>query len=175
MKRYSLIGIPVLLLVLIPLSLWWFSEKQVIVRRSEQLMAMLSIDAGTNTILRHAKVLGMKSMLAPQVEISSPDIERANGEFASHDLESAYSWICRNVVASRFVISDFRSVTIRGDHAVVVITVDGFMQLPSDKPVDGKSVVTLRWIKRNGNWRLRNVIWTRYERHIDANHGTGER
>lgn len=162
MKKPLIIGAAVLLLILVPTALWWFSEKKVVMRRSEQLMAMLSIEAGTNTMLRHAKVLGMKGMLAPTVEISSPDIERANGEFRSGDLESAYSWICRNVVESSFIISEFQAVTLDGDHAEVVAIVDGFMQLPKYKPVDGQSEVVLHWSEQDGSWRLKKMIWTTY-------------
>jgi hypothetical protein len=162
MKKYLVIGAVVLLLILIPMGLWWFSEGKVVARRSEQLMAMLSIEAGTNTMLRHAKVLGMKGMLAPTVEISSPSIEPANGEFRCDELESAYSWICRNAVESSFIVSEFQSVTIDGDHAEVIAIVDGFMQLPKYQPVDGQSEVTLHWNKQDGNWRLKKMIWTSY-------------
>lgn len=159
MKKPLLIGAAVLLLILIPVGLWWFSEEKVVARRSEQLMAMLSIEAGTNTILRHSKVLGMGGMLADKVEISSPSIEKANGEFRSDQIESAYSWICRNAVESLFEVTEFHSVTIDGDHAEVEMTVEGFMQLPSYRPADGEHAVTLHWKKRDGSWRLNKMIW----------------
>lgn len=159
MKKPLIIAAAALLLILIPLSLWWFSEEKVVKRRSEQLIYMLTIDAGTNKILRHSKVLGMNGMLADDVEISSPSIERANGEFRSDQIESAYSWICRNVVESFFQVTEFHSVIIDGDHAEVEMTVEGFMQLPSFRPADGIHDVTLHWEKRDGSWRLKKMIW----------------
>ncbi len=159
MKKPLIIAASALLLVLIPLSLWWFSEEKVVKRRSEQLVYMLSIEAGTNKILRHSKVLAIRGMLADEVEISSPGIERANGVFRSDEIESAYSWICRNAVESLFEVTEFHSVIVDGDHAEVEMTVKGFMQLPRFRPADGEHDVTLHWEKQDGTWCLVKMIW----------------
>lgn len=156
-KLYLLAG--VLLLLLIPLSMWWFSEERAVKRRSEHLMNVLTISADTGGIFRQAKVFSIKGVLAEQIEIESLTIARANGSFRKDEIESAFSWICRNAKESEFEITEFREVKIEGNLATVRVTVDGFMEIKSERLADGFSDVILHWQKRDGTWVLTKMVW----------------
>lgn len=147
------------LAVLIPLGIWWFSPDQVLMRRTKHLMEVVSLSGGTGGAIRQAKVFSMNAMLAPKVTMETPDIPDANGVFDKQEVESAFSWICRNARSSSFKVTDFRKVEIDGDRAKVRVTVEGFLELPVYRPVDGAFDVTIHWIKGGDGWRFERTAW----------------
>ncbi|MES2982076.1 MAG: hypothetical protein V4727_07160 [Verrucomicrobiota bacterium] len=147
------------LVIFIPLGMWWFSEERVVKRRSDHLMDVLTISAETGGVMRYAKALSINGVLAPEFEIESTTVKAANGTFPSHQIESAYSWICSNTSESEFEITEFRDVKIEGNRATVIATVEGFIDIKGDRPVDGTSDVTLYFQKTDGSWLLTKVIW----------------
>lgn len=155
----KLIAAIVVLALAILLGIWWFSPEQVIKRRTSHLMEVLSISDGTSTPFRQAKVFSMNAMLAPEVEIVSPDIADANGTFDKQEIESAFSWICKNAKQSQFRITEFREVEIEEDRAKTRVTVEGFLELPAYRPADGSFDVTIAWVKGGDGWRFEKVIW----------------
>jgi len=162
MKKSPIIFIAVGLLILIPLGMWWFSEDHAIKRHSNHLMRVLTIHAGTSAPVRHAKVFSINGVLAPKLEISSPDIQRADGTFDKVEIESAFSWICRNAKESKFGITEFVEIKIDGERATVNAVVEGFMELGGSRPVDGTFDVTLHWVKIDGSWRLEKMVWNNF-------------
>ncbi len=158
-KKTVIISVCALLLVLIPFSMWWFSEERTIKRRSDHLMDVLTISADTKGIFRQAKVFSINGVIAQQIEIESATIAKANGSFQKDQIESAFSWICRNAKESEFEITEFNKIEIEGNRATVSATVKGFMEINSDRVVDGFSDVTLHWEKIDGAWMLTKMIW----------------
>ena len=67
--------------ILIPLGMWWFSTENVIKRRTNHLMDVLSMTEGAGGPLRQGKVYSMNGMLAPRVTLAIPDVSEANGTF----------------------------------------------------------------------------------------------
>ena len=157
MKKLSFIAAA--LLVSIPLGMWWFSPAQVVKRKTEHLMAVMSISDGTGRPLRQAKVFSMNGMLAPQVRLGIPDIAEANGTFDRQEMESAFSWICQNAKRSDFRITGFRNLDITDDGAEVRFFAEGFLELSAGRPADGKFDVTIRWVKGGDGWRYDKVVW----------------
>lgn len=145
-------------ILLVPVGIWWFSPEQVIMRRTNHLMEVISMSEGKGP-LRQAKVFSMNAMLAPEVEMVTPDIADANGTFDKAELESAFSWICQNAKSSSFLVKEFRKVEINGDRAKVEVTVEGYMELPVYRPADGKFDVRIDWIKGGDGWRYEKIIW----------------
>lgn len=158
-KSFITIIAGVLLVLLIPFCMWWFSEERVVKRRSDHLMDILTISGDTGGVMRYAKALSINGVLAPQFEIESTTVKEANGSFPSHQIESAYSWICSNTSESEFEITEFRDVKIEGNRATVISTVEGFINIKGNRPVDGTSHVTLYFQKTDGSWLLTKVIW----------------
>lgn len=147
------------LLILVPLGAWWFSADQVIKRRTTHLMEVLTIRAGSGGSMRQAKVFSMNGMLAPEVELESPDISDANGSFDNQELESAFSWICQNAKSSEMHVTKFRKIAINGNKAEVIVDVKGYLELPSSRPADGKFLVTIHWVKGEDGWRFEKMVW----------------
>lgn len=148
-----------LLLLLIPFFLWRSSEEQTIRRRSDHLMDVLTISADTKGIFRQAKVLSINGVIAQQLEIESVTISKINGSFQKDQIESAFSWICRNAKESEFEIIEFNEMKIEGNRAAVRAKVQGFIEIKSDRIVDGLSDVTLHWEKIDGAWYLIKMTW----------------
>lgn len=159
MKKTHIIIAGVFLLLLIPVIIWWSSEERAVKRRSDHLMDILTISADTGGVMRYAKALSINGVLAPQFDIESLTIKEANGSFPKDQIESAYSWICSNTRESEFEITEFREVKIEGDRATVIATVEGFIDIKGNRPVDGTSDVTLYFQKSDGSWLLTKVIW----------------
>ena len=153
-----LIAIAVLV-ILIPLGIWWFSPEQVVMRRTKHLMEVASLSEGTGGPLRQAKVFSMNAMLAPEVVMDTPEIADANGTFDKQELESAFSWICQNAKSSYFEVTEFKKVEVDGDRAKVHVTVEGYMELPVYRPADGSFDVAIDWIKGGDGWRYEKVVW----------------
>lgn len=146
------------LAIFIPLGVWWFSPEQVLVRRTKHLMEVISMDEGTRGALRQAKVFSMNAMLAPEVELETPAIPDANGTFDKQELESAFSWICQNAISSHMRILDFGDIEITGDRGRVEVMVEGRLELPVYRPVDGEYLIAIDWIKGADGWRFDKVV-----------------
>ncbi len=155
----KLIAAAVVLAILIPLGVWWFSPEQVVMRRTKHLMEVVSLQKGAAGPLRQAKVFSMNGMLANEVELSIPDIADANGTFDKTEMESAFSWICQNAKHSHFEVSEFRDVEVSGDKATVHFLVEGYMELGSGRPADGTFDVTIVWKKGGDGWRYDKIVW----------------
>ena len=149
----------VLVLLLIPLSMWWSSEERAVKRRSDHLIDVMTIDAESRGVFRQLKAYSLGEVLADQINFESSTVEKVNGSYPKDQIESAFSWICQNSKESIFEITEFREVKIEGDRATVRATVEGFIEVKGDRPVDGSSDVTLFWVKSNGSWVLTKMIW----------------
>ena len=155
----KLIIVVVAAVILIPLGMWWFSPEQVIKRRTEHLMDVLTMSDGSGGPMRQAKVFSMNGMLAPDVTLTIPEIADANGTFEKQEMESAFSWICQNAKKSDFRITEFREIEINGDSAKVRFIAEGFLELPMGRPADGSFDVTIHWKKGGDGWRYDAVTW----------------
>lgn len=149
----------VLVLLLIPFSMWWSSEERAVKRRSDHLIDVMTIDAESRGVFRQLKAYSLGEVLADQINFESSTVEKVNGSYPKDQIESAFSWICQNSKESIFEITEFREVKIEGDRATVRATVEGFIEVKGDRPVDGSSDVTLFWVKSNGSWVLTKMIW----------------
>ncbi len=141
-------------------AFWWFSDTQVVKRRTQKLLTTLTLDGGSGKVTRQMGAYALNSLLAADVRLDTPTIKEANGTFGREELESAYSWLCNQAKQTRFELEDIRSVTITGDKAVVVLTLTGLVELPQYKPVDGSFDVTFDWRKEKDGWRLTQAVWT---------------
>ena len=157
MKKLILLAIAAV--ILIPLGMWWFSSEQVVKRRTNHLMEVLSMSEGTGGPLRQAKVFSMNAMLAPEVTLTIPGVAEANGTFDKQEMESAFSWICQNARKSEFGVREFRDIVIEGDSATVRFVAEGFLELPALRPADGSFEVTIHWKKGGDGWRYDAITW----------------
>lgn len=159
MKR-SVIGLAALA-VLAGFLFWWFSPGQVVKRRSGLLLSTLTLEEGGRKASRHGGVYTLNALLAPEVELESPDLAQANGTFERAELENAFAWLCDRVSVARFEGRGFEAIRIDGNRAVVSLAVDGVVDLGDSRPVDGRYSVVLEWRRDEQHaWRLAKASWS---------------
>lgn len=153
---------PLLVLLVAGLFLaWWFSPSQVVKRKTDRLMELMSFEKGAGKAGRQVGVYSINALLAQEVEISSDSHPEADGMRERQELESVYAWLAEHVVVSSFERVSFEKVEIREPLAEVELTVEGMLELPGSKPVDGRYKVFLLWMKDENEWRLGHARWTK--------------
>jgi hypothetical protein len=157
MKRFA--SLAVSLAVAVIFGVWWFSPTQVLKRRTESLLATLTLDSGTGKAGRQMAAYSLNALLASQVELENPDIHEANGSFERAELESAFSWLCNQARQTRFEAGKFHAVSVSGDAAKVKLSLTGLVELPTYRPADGTYEVTFDWQKEEDGWRLSRAVW----------------
>ena len=141
------------------LGVWWFSPTQVLKRRTESLLATLTLDGGTGKTSRHMAVYSLNARLASEVELVNPTIPEANGTLERSDIEAAFSWLCDQAKETRFKVKKFKSVTVNGDTAQVTLSLESLVVLPTYRPADGVYDATFDWRKEKDGWRLTRAVW----------------
>ena len=138
---------------------WWFSDTQVLKRRTQSLLTTLTLDSGTGKVGRQMGTYSFNALLAGEVALDTPTIKEANGTIQRDELESLFSWLCNQAKETRFELLDLRSVTVNRDKAQVDLTLFGLVVLPNYRPADGKYDVTFDWQKDKDGWRLNHATW----------------
>ena len=146
--------------ILIALGVWWFSPGQVVKRKSLSLLSTLTMESGMGSVSRQAGAYSLNALLAKEVELDTPTIKEANGTFERSELESAYAWLSNQAKQTRFELQDLRSVTIKEKEAVVEMSLEGFVELPTYRPADGSYDVVFNWRREEDGWRLYRATWT---------------
>lgn len=157
MKRLAIPAAAALLLT--GFLFWWFSPVQILKRRTLSLLETMTMDAGTGKSTRQLGSYTLNGLLATEVELSTPTIERANGTFERSEMESAFSWLCQQAKQTRFELDEFRSVEVSGDVGKVVFSLEALVELPTYRPVDGNYQVTFHWLREQETWRLTRAEW----------------
>lgn len=157
MKRF---GLPVFILALLgAFAFWWFSPVQVLKRRTQTLLETLTLESGSGKAARQMGAYSLNALLASEVELDTPTLQEANGTFERSEMESAFSWLCEQARQTRFELEEFRSVKIDGARADVAFILDALVELPTERPADGRYEVTFRWQLDDDGWHLSRASW----------------
>jgi hypothetical protein len=140
---------------------WWFSPAQVIKRRTESFLKVLTLQASESPTSRQMGAYSLNALLAEQVALENPTINEANGSFERPDLESAYTWLCQQAKQTRFELVNFESVSVTGKTARATFTLNALVELPTYRPADGIYQVVFDWQEAEDGWRLTSAKWTR--------------
>lgn len=138
---------------------WWFSPVQVVKRKTDRFLELMSFEKGTGRAGRQAGVYSLNALLAAEVELSSESHPEVEGMHERQELESAYAWMAEHVIQSSFTRVSFGKIEIREPMAEVELVVDGLVELPGNKPLDGRYVVSLLWMADENQWRLGHARW----------------
>ncbi|MBU6171206.1 MAG: hypothetical protein KGQ87_06920 [Verrucomicrobia bacterium] len=133
---------------------WWFSPEQVIKRRSISFFEVLTIDLSKPPTTRALAVYSLHPYLAPEVEVSTPTPEEANGTFAREELESAFSSICQHALQCRFSEPVIEHVKVEGKRARVELILKAKVEFPEMRIADGPFRVKLDWLRGEKDWLL---------------------
>jgi hypothetical protein len=153
--------IPVVALVaVVAFLLWFFSSEQVVKRRTEKLMSILTMEADGAGKSRQLSALALGGLIADELTLETPTIEEANGVHQRADMESGFGGLTRIANFTKFEVVDLHAITIVGEDARLSATIEGVVALPSYRPADGLYEVELDWKKENdGVWRLSRAKW----------------
>ena len=145
--------------ILVASGFWWFSPTQVIKRQTKSLLDILTIEKSSGKVSRQMGTQSLSQFLAPQVELETPTIEESNGTFERADVESAFAWLCNQAKQTHFKLTELQSITTSGNQAQVRLKLDGLVELPTYRPVDGNFFVTFNWLKTAEGWQLTYAKW----------------
>ncbi len=162
MKRL-LIPIIAALAICIALGVWWFSPEQIIKRRTKSFLKTITIEQGSGGFSRGAGVHGFSDYIAKHITLENPDIEEANGEFASTDVQSGFAWLANNAKQMTFKPLEFSLISAGETDAQVDFTLQGLVEVSGTKPVDGKFQVIFFWKKQDDRWRLSRAKWSKIQ------------
>lgn len=157
MKRYLIPS--VVLVLLVGFCFWWYSPRQVIQRRTNALLETLTMEKGGGRAARNLGSYALHDLLASEVDLSTPTIPEANGNFSRDDLEAAYGWLCNQANETFFELEDFHDIAIQDTTATVKFSLTGMVELPTYRPADGRYDVTFHWVKEEDGWKLRRAVW----------------
>lgn len=153
--------IPALLLLALAgaFLFWWFSPEQVVKRRTESFLKVMTLEGSESPTSRQLGTYSLNALLAEQVSLESSTIHEANGTFERPELESAYSWLCQQAKKTHFDLVKFDSINVAGTRAKVAFTLDALVELPNYRPADGNYQVVFDWEKAEDGWRLSAAKW----------------
>ena len=138
---------------------WWFSPVQVLSRKTDHLLELMSFEKGAGKTARQTGVYSINALLAAEVELASDSHPEMNGMRERTELESLYAWMAEHVVESSFKRLELRKLEVREPVAEVEFVVDGMVELPGTRPVNGKYEVFLLWMHDGSEWRLGHARW----------------
>jgi hypothetical protein len=134
----------------------WYSPREVVKRRVDRLLGVMSFEKGESRMARQGGVYGLSALLGAEVELACEDHPEANGLFDKRQLEEAYTWLVGHVELSQWERVSFESVKEVKQFFEVVVVVDGEIRLADSKPMDGRYRVFLVWEKDDAGWYMRN-------------------
>lgn len=155
MKRILLIvGVVVVILLYV---VWRGQTEQVLKRHSKNLISLADQVGGGIGLF---DVNRLEGLLAEEVTFEIEIV--ADEPFSAGRIEvlSAYRWLGSNVQKSDFKIAEFTNVQIDGDRATLELQVEGMLEMPDMRMLEGDHSVVLDWHKdERGDWQLERFVW----------------
>ena len=160
-RRYAIILGVIAALVLF--GLWWFSAEQVVKRRVTSLFETAEVPESMASPGRLARGTHVAKYVADRVRVRPPTDARLPISLAvpiSRDnVSQYYSATAKYARSITFEDLTFKTVEIIDDEAKVSFSIDGIVDLPSRRPVDGILHVESVWRKIEGDWLLVEFSW----------------
>ena len=142
-------------------TLWWFSDRQVVKRRTASLLDTVTIEAGSSPIGRGLQAAGIDGFLAPHVTLEVPS-EEASGTHSRDDIAAGFRYVAEHAHSTRFGIERLASITMAGDHALVVATLDAEVRFNQRQHplIAARYRTEFEWHQLDGRWRIARVTMT---------------
>ena len=153
-RKWIIIGISV---VFLGLAVWRYSPTQVVKRRTETLLDVFSMGRDVGPGGRRLDVYRLNGLLADQIEVKASFTDEESVQ--KEDVESAYSWLCDKVVESKIEINKWQSIVIEDDTASLSAVVQGLVEMPKVRYLDGQYDARFQWRKIDGDWLLVSIDW----------------
>ena len=137
-------------------ALWWFSPRQVILRRTRALLDTVTIDASSGRAARGLQAAGIDGFLAPKIVLEVPD-EEADGSWRRDEIEAGFRYVAVRSDFTRFQLGEVESLVIDGDQAVLRGWLDAEVQVDKKTRLAGRYLAEFGWTKGDDRWRISAV------------------
>ena len=137
-------------------ALWWYSPRQVILRRTRSLLDTVSIDASSGRAARGLQASGIDGFLAPKLVLDVPD-EEATGSWSRYDVEAGFRYVAVRSDFTRFRLDTIESLEITDDHATLRGWIDSEVQIDKKTRLSGRYLTEFGWTKGDDRWRISEV------------------
>ena len=155
MKRNLIIAGAAVLLI--GYLIWRAQPEQVLKRRCDLLISMADSVAGGTGFFDLNRLEGL---LADRVAVEVEQVSTERERFGQVEVITGYQWLGENVQKSSFDIIEFTSIDIQDDKATVKTRVEGMLEMPDIRMMDGEYFVEFQWKKdERDEWRLVALIW----------------
>ena len=148
----KVIPIVAVVLILFGWVVWRGQDKQVLKRQCKTLIAMADQVSGGIGIFDVNRLDGLLSdEVTFNIDILADEPFRAG----KAEVLAAYQWLGGNVQKSKFRITEFHAVPIDDGKAEVQTRVEGMLEMPEMRMIDGAHAVDFTWEKtEDGAWKL---------------------
>ncbi len=140
-------------------AMWWFSDKQIVKRRTQALLDTVSIEEGCPKIARGLQAASLDGFLAPNITLDVPDSE-ASGNMSRDMVSGGFRYVAERANTTDFAIDRVESITLDDDSAVVTAVIDAKAVVGGRTRIDGAYRTEFSWRKLDGNWRIAGVAMT---------------
>jgi len=104
-------------------AMWWFSDKQVVKRRTEALLDTVTIEPGSSKIGRGLQAASLDDFLAPNITLEVPDDE-ASGTMSRDTVAGGFRYVAERADSTRFEIDEVESIALDDEQAAVIAVID---------------------------------------------------
>jgi hypothetical protein len=138
------------------LALWWFSDRQVLKRRTTALLDTVTIEAGSTPLARGLQAAGLDGFLAPDITLEVP-AEEASGSRNRDEVAAGFRYVAERAEFTRFEIIAIETIAVDGDHGTVATVLDAGVQVDRHARIDGRYRTEFFWHRLDGRWRIARV------------------
>lgn len=158
MKKKPLLVAAAALALTIGFLLWWFSDTQVLKRRTAELAGVFTIKADDGKAARLSKNQTLAGLLHPEFSCSV-DLENHRGEHSKDKLIEAHLYLGQVCEASAVRIGKIEVVSVSGKRAEVRSDFSFSVRLKGGESYTETAPATLSWSNADGSgWKLRQVV-----------------
>jgi hypothetical protein len=137
-------------------TLWWFSDRQVLKRRTAALLDTVSVESGASRISRGLQAAGIDGFLAPNVTLEVRS-EEASGTRSRDEIAAGFRYVAEQSDFTRFELERIESLEVAGEQSTVVATIKAEVSVERRARIDGRYRTEFDWRKLDGRWRIARV------------------
>lgn len=141
---------------LVGFGLWWFSPRQVLMRRTHALLDTVTIDLDSGRGARGLQASGIDGFLSPKILLEVPDGE-ADGSWSRSEVAAGFRYVAISCDFTRFQLDTIESLVIEGDQATLIGWLDAEVQDNKKSRVSGRYLTEFGWTKGEDRWRISSV------------------
>jgi hypothetical protein len=158
LMKKSLVITTIAFVLTIGFFVWWFSDTQVIKRRTTDLTEVFTIKADNGKAARITKNQALGELVDKDFSCTI-DLENYNGEHGKDELLEVHLYLGQACESSAVRVGDIEIVSITDGRAEVKSDFSISVRIKGGKSYSESAPATLIWTKSNNDsWKLREVV-----------------